>query len=305
MGTFQVIVICYLLYWKLEFMCNWHWHDWNGLSYLTCSLLADWSHGFFTRNFWPRSPEQLVDVLHHQGSSNSSKSPEVFRVKQVHGNTVLPTGHLTPVPGNQPQNPESLFLKEADGLRTEQSAEAVWVASADCSPVLIADITTGQVAAVHSGWRGTAKAIVPEAIAQFIGNSKTDSGTSQLKNLRIAIGPAIAGEVYQVSQDVAAQVGASINPEKIALEELALPETQAWAIEFLQQIPSPPVFPDPEPGKVRLDVRRAISLQLQKIGIAPEQVAIAPHCTYQTPEQFFSYRRDGLKKVQWSGIISQ
>jgi hypothetical protein len=55
---------------------------------------------------------------------------------------------------------------------------------------------------------------------------------------------------------------------------------------------------------VRLDVRRAISLQLEQLGIAAEQIACAPHCTYQSPEHFFSYRRDKLKKVQWSGIVS-
>ena len=32
--------------------------------------------------------------------------------------------------------------------------------------------------------------------------------------------------------------------------------------------------------------------------------AIAPYCTYQTPEYFFSYRWEKQKKVQWSGIVS-
>jgi polyphenol oxidase len=36
-----------------------------------------------------------------------------------------------------------------------------------------------------------------------------------------------------------------------------------------------------------------------------EQIAIAPYCTYQTPEYFFSYRREHQKKVQWSGIVSK
>lgn len=301
-------------------MSNWQWRDWNGLSYLTCSLLADWSHGFFTRDFWPRSPEKLVEVLHEP---THSQFPELFRVKQVHGNTVLPTSQLTPIVPNQSADLECgdldanqvgaatetttfLSLKEADGLRTEKASQAVWVASADCSPVLIADISTGQVAAVHSGWRGTAKGIVPEAIAQFL--HQNQNHPNQLKNLRIAIGPAIAGEVYQVSTAVAAEVGISIHPEihpeNITPEALTEPDI-TYILEWLQQLPGSPIFPDPEPGKVRLDVRQAINLQLERIGISPEQIAIAPHCTYQIPEKFFSYRRDGLKKVQWSGIISQ
>jgi copper oxidase (laccase) domain-containing protein len=46
-------------------------------------------------------------------------------------------------------------------------------------------------------------------------------------------------------------------------------------------------------------------LQLLHLGLSPEQVAIAPYCTYQTPEHFFSYRRERLKQVQWSGIVSR
>jgi len=43
---------------------------------------------------------------------------------------------------------------------------------------------------------------------------------------------------------------------------------------------------------------------LEQLGISLEQIAIAPYCTFQTPEHFFSYRREREKKVQWSGIVS-
>jgi copper oxidase (laccase) domain-containing protein len=64
------------------------------------------------------------------------------------------------------------------------------------------------------------------------------------------------------------------------------------------------LLPDPEPNKVRLDVRQVIATQLQHLGIATEQVSIAPYCTYQNPDTFFSYRRTGEKAVQWSGIVA-
>jgi YfiH family protein len=131
--------------------------------------------------------------------------------------------------------------------------------------------------------------IVPTAIARL------RSQGSQIQDFCVALGPAIAGNVYQVSQQVAAEVGASI----IAAE------AEAEILDLLSQIPDSPLLPDVHPGRVRLDVRRVIALQLEQLGINPEQVAIAPHCTYQEPERFFSYRRDKQKKVQWSGIISQ
>ncbi len=253
----------------------WHWRTWNELPYLTCSLLESWSHGFFTQQFWSRSPAELTHVLHATAQS--------YRVKQVHGNTVLLPSEIAATPSH-----ESV---PADGLVTEQPDQAVWACSADCTPVLIADVGTGQVAAVHAGWRGTALKIVPAAIARLRAQG------SQLKDLRIAMGPAIAGERYQVSEHVAAEVGSSIVAGNAA--------DLATVLDAMHQLPNTPLLPDPQPGRVRLDVRRVNALQLEQLGISTEQVAIAPHCTYQDADYFFSYRRSREKKAQWSGIVSR
>lgn len=261
---------------------TWQWQSWEGLPYLTCSLLDRWSHGFFTAPFSPRTPIDLVEVLSH--------GTPVYRVKQVHGNVVLKTGEVSPV--SQGSGTVAEIYAEADGLVAERPFEAIWVCTADCVPVLIADDRTGLVAAVHAGWRGTAAKILPEAIDQLVALG------SQLENLRIAMGPAIAGKVYQVSVEVAAELGATIVPKG------AVSATADSILEFLHQLPETPVFADPAPGKVRLDVRRCNALQLQHLGINSSQVAIAPHCTYSDSAHFFSYRRDPLKKIQWSGIVS-
>jgi len=258
---------------------NWHWQTWEGLPYLTCSLLEGWPHGFFTLPFWPREPEELVNIL--------QPDARVYRVKQVHGNTVLTPSEIDAagdevVAGGLPL---------ADGIATEQALQAAWVCSADCTPVLIADTQTGQVAAVHAGWRGTATRIVPEAIARLL------SQGSQIQNLRVAMGPAIAGEVYQLTVHVAGEIGASIIPQSAADSPEAI-------LDALWQLPNSPLLPDPQPGRVRLDVRGVNAIQLEQLGMDSEQIAIAPHCTYQEPELFFSYRRNKEKKVQWSGIVS-
>jgi hypothetical protein len=267
------------------FMHTWHWHSWEELPYLTCSLLEPWNHGFFTQKFSPRSPSQIVVAL--------QPDAQVYRVRQVHGNTVLTPSEIeSAAEAVKTEGQEEPERPPADGILTEQTGQAVWVCSADCTPVLIADEKTGQVAAVHAGWRGTASRIVPKAIARLM-----DSG-SRLENLRVAMGPAIAGEVYQVSETVAAEVGASIVSPDTA-------DTPEAIINVLQELPDSPIFDDPKPGRVRLDVRRVNAIQLEQLGISSEQVAIAPHCTYQQPEHFFSYRRDKLKKVQWSGIVSK
>ena len=268
-------------------MHTWRWRTWNDLSYLTCSLLESFSHGFFTRSFWPQKPEDLAKILHPEAT--------VHRVKQVHGNTMLSPSEIRDAAlATDAVLPTELDLEPppADGLLTEAPEQAIWVCSADCNPVLIADPVMGQVAAVHAGWRGTAKKIVPAAIARL------QAQGSQLENLRVAMGPAIAGEVYQVSDHVAAEVAVTVIPA----EQF---ETDEALLDHAQQIEHPPLLPDPQPGRFRLDVRRVNCLQVEQLGVSAEQIAIAPHCTYQEPEYFFSYRRTREKKVQWSGIVSR
>jgi polyphenol oxidase len=275
-------------------MHTWHWHTWKGSSYLTCSLLKDWAHGFLTQQFWSYPPEALVEVL--------QPTAQVYRVKQVHGDRVLNASDLEPVSCPSAESatetstePTDKILPEADGLFTTDANQAVWVCTADCTPVLIGDMATGQVAAVHAGWRGTAAAIVPKAIEQL------QAQGSQIQDLRIAMGPAIAGEVYQVSTTVAAQVGATVLE---GVPQTLPPDAVDEILTQLRQLPDSPVLDDPQPGRTRLDVRKVNAMQLEQLGIEPDQVAIAPYCTYQNPDLFFSYRRQPQKKVQWSGIVS-
>ncbi|MEA5413095.1 laccase domain-containing protein, partial [Synechococcus sp. BA-120 BA3] len=67
----------------------------------------------------------------------------------------------------------------------------------------------------------------------------------------------------------------------------------------------PALLPDPAPGRDRLDIRRATALQLERHGIAPERIGLCPLCTMAEPALFHSWRRDGVRAVQWSGVVSQ
>lgn len=289
---------------------QWYWQTWQDYSYLTCDLLSTWQHGFFSSDFYPRTPEDLTSILQPQTSA--------YRVKQIHGNLVLTPQEIATIVNQENYN---YSLAEADAVISDRPSQSVWVASADCTPLLIGDIATGQVCAIHAGWRGTAAKIVPQAIARFLkfGSSK--------KNLQIAIGPAISGEMYQVDEIVAIKVGKSIISNADC-------KTNAEILTELKQISNTPILDDELSGKVRLDVPRVNQIQLEQLDINPEQMAIAPYCTYQKSDcqasrrkdlydqaryqkgitsssietashRFFSYRRTGEKKVQWSGIVAQ
>ncbi len=245
---------------------QWQWRD----GVLTCDLLADWQHGFFTRSHAPKSPNDLHNHLVSSGRA--------YRTKQVHGCRLIDANAIATAP--------DATLPEADGVwatndgNHDQGNRSVWVCTADCVPVLIGDRQLGSVAAVHAGWRGTASGIVTKAIATLC-----DRG-SELKDLRVALGPAISGQAYQVSKDVAQQVTATIN-QSVGLQ------------------------PDEHPERIKLDLRQVQLQQLQELGMSPKNIAIAPYCTLQHEEIFFSYRRYSLNnphphvrapQVQWSGI---
>ncbi|NEP61757.1 MAG: peptidoglycan editing factor PgeF, partial [Symploca sp. SIO2G7] len=266
-------------------MHNWIWQTWQGKPFLTCDLIAQ-PHGFFTAAFAPERPEILISSL--------NSDAEVLRTKQVHGNVVLAPeevriGTRTLVASGISQiTDDDIQRPHGDGCFSNGAGQAPWVCTADCTPALVADQRTGQVAAVHAGWRGTAQKILPVAIA------KLQAQGSKLKDLHVLLGPAITGAVYQVGEDVAAQIGMSIvNADQF--------NSDSDIVAHLLKSQHPPLFADDKPGHVRLDVRRINEIQLEQMGFAPQQIATAPHCTYQDPERFFSYRRTRLKQVQWSG----
>ncbi|AFY59844.1 peptidoglycan editing factor PgeF [Synechococcus sp. PCC 6312] len=261
---------------------GWVWQSTEVGDYLTCDLLSKFSHGFFTRQF---AEQSLVELTAHLQAP-----AQPFRVKQVHGNLIHTTAAI------QEKGITSLNYEAqlpGDALVSSLQNQAVWVCSADCVPVLIGDIKTGKVAAIHAGWRGTALGITPLTV------EKLRAGGSQIQDLRIALGPAIAGSNYQVALDVAVTVG-----QTLTLPRPNSDSTPEAVLEHLQNLEHSPLSPDPTPGRVRLDVRRVNALQLEHLGIAPEQIAIAPCCTFQDHQRFFSYRRERIKQVQWSGIVA-
>ncbi|MEM9568121.1 MAG: peptidoglycan editing factor PgeF [Cyanobacteria bacterium P01_E01_bin.34] len=246
---------------------QWMWHQRGGQRWLTCSLLQDWPHSFSSRHSAPHPPDVLTPTqLGLQGAS-------AHWTRQVHGERLFWVAD---------SSAQRAKLQEADAIASETSGISVWVRTADCVPVLVAD--RNRVAAIHSGWRGTAAGIAAKTVAEMVQRGSSPA------SLRVAIGPAISGPVYQVSREVAERVLSTLpclSPESLPMAEL------------------PPVTHEDEaPNKMRLDLRAAIAHQLLKIGIQPSNMCLSPHCTWSDPDNFFSYRRlqSPPSPVQWSGI---
>ncbi|MGC6482149.1 MAG: peptidoglycan editing factor PgeF [Synechococcus sp.] len=250
---------------------GWTWIGCYGGYYLSCDLLEShrFEHGFFTRRWQGRQPDELATYL--------SAGITVHRPQQVHSSIVLEASTA-----DRPPWPDG------DGLVSDRGSQSLWVCGADCTPVLLADPESGHVAACHAGWRGVAKGILREAVQRL------EQRGGKREQLLVALGPAISGASYQVEQTVAEQVLASLSPGG-----------QRAAISIDSELRARIVQNDPSPGRCRLDIRAAATAQLQAAGLDATRISQCPLCTMEEPALFHSWRRDQVKAVQWSGIVSQ
>ena len=128
----------------------------------------------------------VADNLHLLATRIDTTVGHLHGVHQVHGHRIVEV--LTP---------EQVTTHEkADGLLIRASKTTALVKTADCVPVLVAEQKSGQVAALHAGWRGVQAGIVPKAIERL---RELVTGADCL----VAIGPHISAGAFQVGPEVA------------------------------------------------------------------------------------------------------
>ena len=147
-----------------------------------------------------------------------------------------------------------------DALVSGLENTLVGVKTADCVPVLLGDPQTRAFAAIHAGWRGTVESIVIKAIEKM----KKEFGTNP-KDLIAAIGPAATCQNYEIGQDV----------------------IDAFAEKFSE---SEKLFTPTRDGHALVDLHLANKNQLLNVGVAAENIYVAPFCTMERTDLFFSYR---------------
>ncbi|MBI4265507.1 MAG: laccase domain-containing protein [Acidobacteria bacterium] len=205
----------------------------------------------------------------------------VLTLAQVHGRGVVTIRRGSPLPPSRP---------EADVAVSDDASLALAVRAADCVPLLLADPATGAVAAVHSGWRGTAagaaRAAV-EALAREFG--------AQPGDLVAAIGPCIGSCCYEVGPDVVDAFAAAGHPRD-AIDR--------W---FLAPPPRRAVFP-PDTGRearppTRLDLAGANRDQLILAGVPEGHIYLSGLCTAMHLDVLTSYRAEKERAGRIAGVI--
>ena len=190
------------------------------------------------------------------------RTEALYESSQVHGAAVIDlVAH---------RSVSDVRAMEADALIARRAGDAVGVRTADCVPLLIGDVGSGAVAAVHAGWRGVVQGVAAAAVRRLL-----ESG-SRGADLIVAMGPHIRPERFEVGADVAAQIRGSAFGEEVAVGHS-------------------------DAGKPLVDLTRALRAQLRALGI--ERVEDVGGCTLAEPERFFSYRRDGAASGRHLSVI--
>ncbi|OEF22560.1 peptidoglycan editing factor PgeF [Vibrio rumoiensis] len=154
---------------------------------------------------------------------------------------------------------------DGDGAITTHKKIVCTVMTADCLPVLLTNTDGTQVAAVHAGWRGLADGILENAVQQFTKPSQVMAW----------IGPAIGSNAFEVGSDV--------------FEVFTHFDSHARDA-FIRHHPKRAAKDSPKKWLANMSL-----LATQRLNLAGvEQVFDSQRCTFSEPDDFYSYRRDGV-----------
>lgn len=157
--------------------------------------------------------------------------------------------------------------ENVDGLMTNERGIVLVTYYADCVPLFFVDVRNRAVGLAHSGWRGTAS-----RMGQCMVDAMRENYGTAPEDLRVAIGPSICRDCYEVGEDVAAE-----------FRELGQPDEAV-------------VTKGAQPGKYQLDLWLANRLILEEAGVCRENISTPDICTCHNSDYLFSHRASGGKR---------
>ena len=125
---------------------------------------------------------QNLNIVKNKICKNSKN---IFLVHQVHSNKFI---FLNKYPKNYKRI-------KADAIITNVQKLPIAVLTADCVPVLLYNSKKKMVAAIHAGWKGAYKGIIPKVI-NFMEKKRSERNV-----ITAAIGPCISKKSYNVKED--------------------------------------------------------------------------------------------------------
>jgi YfiH family protein len=182
-------------------------------------------------------------------------------LRQIHSSLTLRVGA-----GDVHRVADSAVL-EGDGLMTDEPGVLLGIQTADCVPVLVADVKKRSVAAFHAGWRGTVSRIVEKGIDRMC----SEFGSAS-ENLIAAVGPAIGQCCYSVGEQLRQEFTAQFTYAAELFHERAAAAGSEQAYQL------------------HLDLPEANRRQLLAAGLKDSAIAMTDLCTGCHTDRFFSHR---------------
>lgn len=186
---------------------------------------------------------ELPKILHHMGLDYKS----INVTHQVHSNNIA-------IAHDHGIN----FYDDTDGL-IGAKGDVLVIKSADCLPVIVYDCINKRIAAVHSGWKGTANSIVKEAIQKMMGLG------SRAEDLKIYVGPHIQKNSFEVMDDVK-----DVFEKNFSYEDIIFKKDETHYL---------------------IDLGQVVKYDAMSLGVKEENIYISSVDTV-TDQRFHSYRRD-------------
>jgi polyphenol oxidase len=207
-------------------------------------------------------------------AGNEGRPWPLMQLKQIHSSIV----HRVTGASREPL--------AGDGLITGTAGLLLAVKTADCVPVLVADVKRRAVGAFHAGWRGT----VARVVEKGIGEMRRQFG-SVPRDLRAVIGPSIRECCYQVGSEVQAEFQSQFSYADELFEEVfdANATHVRYPLLFLNQRAPGHGELGPE---IHLNLVEANKRQLQDAGIRDDQISVIEGCTACDTASFFSHRAE-------------
>jgi YfiH family protein len=147
----------------------------------------------------------------------------------------------------------------ADALVTDRPGLVLGIVTADCAPILLADMEAGVVGAAHAGWKGALNGVTDATIAAM------EKLGARRGRIAAAVGPCIARASYEVDD--------------------------SFRLRFVQTDPATERFfaDGRRSGHFQFDLDAYVVHRLAAAGI--KRIEALGLDTYSQPDRFFSFRR--------------
>jgi YfiH family protein len=178
------------------------------------------------------------------------------------------------------------IIPRGDGSITEDPGLMLAIQTADCLPIIVADVRQRVVAAFHAGWRGTLARIVERGV----GRMRAEFG-SRPEDLTAAIGPGIGRCCYAVGEEVRMEFESQFQYAESLFHEVfeSDPIRRKYPLLFLTARAPGHSGLGPQ---IHLDLEEANRRQLLAAGVQAGKIYAMGLCTACDPERFFSYRAE-------------